>query len=374
MAAQSTKEIDYPLKSDLRSDHRSDVFAKPVRFTPCNHLSIGVGVPNCDAIDCALCHDVYQSYASCRIAGRIKSDYLPSGKGSGHTWTICHSDDHPYYGPNTILRWYCCAPYAHGPKCVCPNIFSSTRGCKDAKCCKQYFYCSLADMRRCCVLGPDNLRDVACCWNMHQSINYPIYRILMALELLTGERWDYPIPIVEGLTVAYNPRFQRVFICTRSACDMKDWAQVQALLSPATQITLIDERTMTNLMPGVSYQPRYPRAFIIDQMTSQFMSIIHMCAKYLAIERNDEQWSAMSAKIKINLWCDRILTQATTENAIVTAAPQSDPFTCHYVDSNFIETGISGIPIDVPTPHYNARYYKEQSKKIAEHRLLHQCK
>lgn len=155
------------------------------KFAPCGHAGISRATPSATGgtdIVCGLCFDLYQSTISRWIL-------------AGHILVLADAE-HPYYGPDTILRLRC-----------------SGSG-KSKNPCARDFYLTIADSAYCSESTPNpkhptgfsaRYTKVLDCAQGHQSDGFPIYKVLVAVEYLFGRRADFNPPKTTGALRAYGP-------------------------------------------------------------------------------------------------------------------------------------------------------------------------
>ena len=160
------------------------------RFIPCGHISISRTIEDHGnlVVACGLCYDVrmteYLEYI-------IKRDQM----------TIDIDDIHPYFGIDTILRFHCMKRLGHS-------------GCKNRGRCNNYFYSTLRDLRKFSSSNPKSAFML--CASGHVTDDVPLYKHITALEVMTGYRFDYPIPIEEGVRIGYNPQLNVAIVCEKT--------------------------------------------------------------------------------------------------------------------------------------------------------------
>jgi len=185
------------------------------RFQPCQHVSREVSivynedhVAQTDCGICALAHTGFIEYPFSR------------GKLEIHT-----SDERPFYGPETIVSFYCMQGNLHAQECACAYVATAPGACANARAkagltphrssCNQRFYACARDI----INGDARENGLSCCWNMHLSDRYPIYTCMVALELVSGQRFDCSIPSIEPewqdvtSAIAYNSEARLVIAC-----------------------------------------------------------------------------------------------------------------------------------------------------------------
>jgi hypothetical protein len=131
-------------------------------------------------------------------------------------------DEHPYYGPHTIMRIFCTRCTAHHLECTCESTRVNPgpkckRGRVNAFKCMQYYYTTLRDFK----FFADDGRAHIDCRQAHASPDFPIYKCLMAMDAVLGLRFDFPIPVQDGLRAGYNPTLNAAIICDNNSERME---------------------------------------------------------------------------------------------------------------------------------------------------------
>jgi len=135
------------------------------------------------------------------------------------TYTIQTDDDHPYYGAQTIVRIKCCAKHKRDTRAtdVAASIHRKSS-------CRQIFYATLAEFAQSFDQAGSSLR---LCSHFHFGEESALYKIMVALELVTRKRFDFPLPIPGGFRAAYNPEMRIIVLCS----DTPEYASSVAKIS-----------------------------------------------------------------------------------------------------------------------------------------------
>lgn len=191
------------------------------RFTPCGHYACVIRSRDLpDMQQCALCSNVYRS-----------RNIIRALIGKSPFYSIMYDDDHPYYGANQPLRVRCNGRCYPTPLLGDPH--ARYQGTQYA--CDQEFFATFRELED--NTSPHNRQDsspLLHCRSGHilvDQLSSSLYKVMIALEICTKHRFDYPIPIIGGIRAAYNRKFNIIILCDSEEVMRAQHEQIVAVLS-----------------------------------------------------------------------------------------------------------------------------------------------
>lgn len=306
------------------------------RFHPCAHISVPMYVPIQEQLEsvCALCCAVHDGQS---LEALINKPQL----------RIEIDDDHPYCGPHTIMRFYCAQSRKHRDECVCAraDLLPGKTGCKPGPC-SQYFYATIHDFQ---TFTGSTTRELAGCWNAHVSDLRPIYKCLVAMELTTGIRFDYPIHVQDGLRAGYNPHLHAAIVCAQHNSERDVQAIHHAFPQNMPKICVIDPSVVNDHWKG-TLPPNRCDPFAAASVVARIITLASIIARQFGIADKVTEFSddhERVARLENKVRAGRLLTSAdidTDDRAPV--APRHD------INKTQFITGSSGPLVLPPNDPY----------------------
>jgi len=239
------------------------------RFIPCGHLSVH------EQSYCAICYQVHTSKLLMAIAK------------ANTYYDILLDDNHPYYGLNSIIR----------VRCLYSRYQTNIPGTDQSRLCNQEFFTTVQELidntvepRRDC----GKILDCHCGHIVHDN-NHALYKIMIALEMYTRLRFDYPICVKDGgVRAAYSRELNLAILCDEPQKMIDQRAQIEREHTNAISIVCIDPNQihmLWNEKNGDIYAP------LFDNVIAPINRYVFSCAQrnldMIKPASNDEHCSRM---------------------------------------------------------------------------------